>query len=223
MPFALRPLKAADIPQAVEIERAAFPSQLPPTHFRREMANGKVSYLVAWRPTDQPGQATASTPDPAQAGSRVREGLVDSLVRNARYVLQGRQAVATQGQDLIAGFLGTWHMADEAHIVSVGVRAQYKGQGIGELLLIGALEQAINRGAEVATLEVRKSNDVAKNLYLKYGFREHGVRKAYYADNREEAVVMTTDPIKIPAYAELFQERKEEHGLRWGRAERVLF
>lgn len=222
MPFAVRPLKAADIPQAVEIERNAFPSQLPPTHFRREMANRKVRYLVAWRPAGPAGQATPSTPDSAQARPRVGGGLVDSLVRNARYVLQGRQAAATQGQDLIAGFLGTWLMADEAHIVSVGVRAEYKGQGVGELLIIGAIEQAINRGAEVATLEVRTSNDIAKNLYRKYGFRECGVRKAYYADNREDAVVMTTDPIQLPAYAELFQERREEHGLRWGRARRVL-
>ena len=222
MPFALRPLKAADIPQAVEIEHDAFPSQLPPTHFRREMANRKVSYLVAWRPTGPAGQATPSTPDSVQAGAGVGGGLVDSLVRNALYVLQGRPPVATQEQDLIAGFLGTWHVVDEAHIVSVGVRAEYKGQGVGELLIIGAIEQAINRGAEVATLEVRTSNDVAKNLYRKYGFRECGVRKAYYADNREDAVVMTTDPLQLPEYAELFQERREEHGLRWGRTQRVL-
>ena len=97
-----------------------------------------------------------------------------------------------------------------------------RGRGIGELLLIGAIELAMSRCAEVVTLEVRPSNVVAKNLYQKYGFKERGVRKSYYADDGEDAMIMTTDPILLPSYLDLFHELERDHQRRWGRAGREL-
>ena len=79
------------------------------------------------------------------------------------------------------------------------------------------------RRAAAVTLEVRVSNDIAKALYSKYGFTERGVRKSYYADNREDAIIMTTDPILSPEYAELFHRLRLDHQRRWGPAERELF
>ena len=113
-------------------------------------------------------------------------------------------------------------MVDEAHVVSVGVRTSDRGRGIGELLLIGALERAMSRTAAVMTLEVRASNWVAINLYRKYGFEQRGVRKAYYVDNREDALIMTTEPILRPEYREFFVALEREHATRWGAAERDL-
>ena len=78
------------------------------------------------------------------------------------------------------------------------------------------------RLVEVVTLEVRPSNAIATNLYRKYGFRERGVRKGYYADNREDALIMTTDPIHLSSFQGLFRELEQEHGHRWGRSERLL-
>jgi len=72
------------------------------------------------------------------------------------------------------------------------------------------------------TLEVRESNWVAINLYRKYGFEQKGLRKAYYADNREDALIMTTEPILRPEYREFFVALAREHTARWGAAERDL-
>ena len=113
-------------------------------------------------------------------------------------------------------------MGDDAHIVSVGVRRDYRARGIGEVLLVAAIRQAMRHSANTVTLEVRPSNHVARNLYSKYGFKDCGVRRAYYSDNREDAIIMTTVPIDSAAFLERFEGLVESHRVRWGRAEIVL-
>ena len=222
MPFAVRPFEERDIAQSVEIEREAFPNLFPPTSFHRELKNRKARYLSAWRadgvaPGDSdPSEITSSMP--SQNGN----ALMSRLLRSARG-LWSRPSAWEPGQQLVAGFVGAWYMVDEAHIVSVGVRRRFRGMGVGELLLIGAIEQAVERRANVVTLEVRVSNHVARNLYAKYGLNERGVRKGYYSDNREDAVIMTTDAIHTPSYSERFRTLVRAHEHRWGRADRVLF
>ncbi len=76
--------------------------------------------------------------------------------------------------------------------------------GLGEFLMIGAIDSAINRNAELVTLEVRISNYSAKKLYSKFGFNEVGIRKNYYFDNREDALIMTTNSILNSNYQEEF-------------------
>ena len=222
-PFAIRPLKAADIAQSAEIEREAFPTLFPPTSFHRELKNRMASYLVAWI-RDQATNNGRPTSQASGVPKRVHpHTLVDRLLQNARGIWGGPNADLEKGQDFIVGFLGTWYMVDEAHIVSVGVRRGYRGRGIGEMLLIGAIEQAMARRVGVVTLEVRPSNEHAINLYRKYGFNERGVRKGYYADNREDAIIMSTDPIHEPSYLDLFRKLEREHRQRWGLAERKVF
>ena len=213
MRFAVRPLRAADIHQSSEIERDAFPTLFPPTSFRRELNNSNVSFLVAWR--REPGP-----PDPLAPGKPVRRGGFLGALSRSNRVMNG--GPLERGQDFITGFLGTWYMVDEAHIISVGVRGAFRGSGIGELLVIAAIEQAMDRRAAVVTLEVRPSNMAAINLYRKYGFKEKGLRKGYYADNREDALIMTTNSIQHPNYRDLFLEREREHRRRWGHAERIV-
>ncbi len=206
MPFALRPLRPGDVVQAAEVERDAFPTLFPPTAFRRELGKRNASYLVAEQ------LASCGAPHEPRQG-----GLFGSLLSGVR---SGSSGVDDCGR--IAGFIGIWYMVDEAHVVSVGVRTSDRGRGIGELLLIGALERAMSRTAAVMTLEVRASNWVAINLYRKYGFEQRGVRKAYYVDNREDALIMTTEPILRPEYREFFVALEREHATRWGAAERDL-
>ena len=221
MPFTLRPLEERDIPQSAEVERDAFPTLVPSTSFRRELKTRRARYLVAWRRDDvaEPESHTPDLPDPSLADNG--RPLIGQLLRNARS-LWSKPLAWEPGQHFLVGFVGIWYMIDEAHIVSVAVRRKYRGHGIGELLLIGAIEQAMARGARVVTLEVRASNDIAKNLYLKYGFKERGVRKGYYTNDREDAIIMTTDPIIIPPYPERFRKLVQAHEERWGVAERVL-
>ena len=100
-----------------------------------------------------------------------------------------------------------------------GVADGYRRRGIGELLLIAAVEHAVARETETITLEVRKSNAAARTLYEKYGFVEQGIRKAYYSDNREDAVIMTKGSIQMERYAAQVAALKQAHQERWGRAE----
>ena len=228
MGFALRPLGEQDIPQSAEIEREAFPGLFPATSFRRELRNRLARYLVAWRRDDQAVNGGSPGHDPAADAPGESQGdrnpsVLSRLFGGAQLLLGRRQPAWQPGQQFVAGFLGTWYMPDEAHIVSVGVRKEYRGCGIGELLLIGAIEQAVAREENAVTLEVRESNCVARSLYLKYGFTERGVRKRYYTDNGEHAVIMTTDPILRLPFQQRFRELAEAHERRWGRADRVLY
>lgn len=219
MPFALRPLTESDVAQSAEIERDAFPSLFPPTSFRRELQNRLASYLVAWM-HDDGGAAPAGDTGPGRRGAGGKVSRFGRWLGNG--IWSKRDAAWQPGQQFLTGFLGTWYMADEAHIVSVGVRSRYRGRGIGELLLIGAIEQAMMRRARVVTLEVRVSNHVAQNLYRKHGFTERGVRKGYYTDNREDALIMATEPILVPPYPERFKELVSNHERQCGRSERTL-
>jgi len=110
--------------------------------------------------------------------------------------------------DQLVGYAGMWLMLDEAHITTIGVRRIARGYGLGELLLQSLIEQAGEMGAQRVTLEVRVSNLVAQNLYRKYGFAEEGVRRRYYSDNGEDALIMTTGPIDSPEYQRRLRERK---------------
>ncbi len=214
MAYAVRPREERDLLQCAEVERDAFPSLFPPTSFGRELKNKIARYMVATS-TDGDGSAPARDP-PASAGGRP---LINRLIGRIR---RQRDSAWQVGQEFVAGFVGIWYMVDEAHIVAVGVRSEYRGKGIGELLVISAIEQAVERDARLVTLEVRVSNSVARNLYQKFGMTEKGVRKGYYTDNREDALIMSSGPIRTRDYAEQFQRLVSGHGRRWGRAERRL-
>ncbi len=111
--------------------------------------------------------------------------------------------------DQIAGYAGMWVIADEAHITTLGVARDFRGRKIGEQLLVGMLEESIRRGARRATLEVRQSNEVAQNLYRKYGFAPAAIRRGYYTDNGENAVVMWVDNLQSPSYIAQFRGLRE--------------
>jgi ribosomal-protein-alanine N-acetyltransferase len=81
---------------------------------------------------------------------------------------------------------------------------------LGELLLLGLLDEARRLRARLATLEVRVSNSAAQALYAKYGFEQVGRRKGYYSDNREDALIMTTPELASPDYQALLQARRSE-------------
>lgn len=88
----------------------------------------------------------------------------------------------------VVGYLIAWKVADEFHVVNLAVDPQFRNQGIGESLLRYALENA--EGCVWARLEVRRSNWIAQALYRKLGFQEIGIRKQYYSDENEDAIVM---------------------------------
>src|SRR5581483_1515228 len=95
-------------------------------------------------------------------------------------------------------------IADEAHVTTIAVREGSRGLGYGALLLASLIDEGFALGIRWVTLEVRASNSVAQNLYRRYGFRDSGLRKRYYSDNNEDALIMTTDDITLHAYRAQF-------------------
>lgn len=90
----------------------------------------------------------------------------------------------------IVGYCGLWVIVDEAHITNIGIHSSLRRQGIGDYLFRGAMEMAKTLGAVKISLEVRVSNKPAQALYRKYGLQDGGIRKQYYTDNQEDALVM---------------------------------
>ena len=90
----------------------------------------------------------------------------------------------------VSAYGGVWILVDEAHVTNIVVKESLRGQGVGRKLMIELLERARNKGAVCATLEVRASNAPAIHLYETLGFVQATIRKNYYPDNKEDAVVM---------------------------------
>lgn len=90
----------------------------------------------------------------------------------------------------IVGYGGIWIIIDEGHITNIAVDKNYRGKGIGKLLIEGLIDVCREKNAKAITLEVRQSNEIAKSLYKQYGFKEAGVRPGYYSDNHEDAIIM---------------------------------
>jgi ribosomal-protein-alanine N-acetyltransferase len=173
----------ADIDQVAEIERESFPTTWPRTAYRRELNNALARYLVVIDREHEP--LTGSTKN--------RSGLMRLLHRAEQ---------TPQTTEYIVGYVGVWLLVDEAHIVAIAVREAYRRRGLGETLLVGAIELALDNHQESVTLEVRRSNTAAQALYEKYRFLKVGVRRRYYSDNHEDALIMSTPPIQDRPYRE---------------------
>ena len=208
MDVSLRRLQTGDIDQVIEIEREAFSPLWVTTPFKRELNNRYACYLVACEAAEEEEPPTDADPE----GSR---SLWSRVLTSAQRLVPGSQ-VDSASPTHIAGYVSVWYQGDEAHITEIAVRESLRGNGIGELLLIGSLREAVEYGSEVMTLEVRVSNFIAQRLYEKYGFKNVGARKAYYSDNREDAVIMTTSPIKSEEYQSMFRDLQETYLTKWG-------
>ncbi len=110
----------------------------------------------------------------------------------------------------IIGYFGYWIILDEAHVTTVAVHPDYRGNSLGELQLIQLLEKALGQTVHWVTLEVRASNYSAQNLYYKYGFKSAGLRHKYYQDNREDALIMTTPDIASESFRALYNRNKTQ-------------
>jgi [ribosomal protein S18]-alanine N-acetyltransferase len=89
----------------------------------------------------------------------------------------------------VAGFIGLWHVMDEGHICTLAVDSNHRGHGLGELLVLAALNEAVEVGSDAVHLEYRVGNAPAARLYQKLGFERVGLRAGYYSDTGEDAVL----------------------------------
>ncbi|GAB4346891.1 MAG: ribosomal protein S18-alanine N-acetyltransferase [Candidatus Abyssubacteria bacterium] len=97
----------------------------------------------------------------------------------------------------VVGYGGFWHILDEIHISNIAIHPDYRQQGLGKKLLAHLLHEAAAKGAEKASLEVRRSNIAARHMYERFGFRVAAVRKNYYVPEGEDALIMWNDNICI--------------------------
>lgn len=114
-----------------------------------------------------------------------RDAFVNEMTRN-QYALY----IVLEEGDLIIGYCGMWVVVDEAHVTNIAILSEYRGQKLGEALMRKAMAAAKENGAATMTLEVRVTNIVAQSLYRKLGFQDGAIRKNYYTDNSEDALVM---------------------------------
>jgi ribosomal-protein-alanine N-acetyltransferase len=212
--YYIRPMRKADIPQVSRIDREAFPTMLPPPNFERELRNQMTHFYVVCDEDKQVDQVDIPV---ARTGT---SGLMNRLKRwfNPDGSVTDDTLQPENYNDFICGYVGFWVMADEAHITTIAVSEELQRRGIGELLLLTVFNRARELYANVVTLEVRVSNIGAQNLYLKYGFKQVGVRKHYYTDNREDAYVMTTGDITSSECHSQMGELHQAHISRWGEA-----
>ncbi len=118
-----------------------------------------------------------------------------------------RPWIAADSDGNVIGFLIFWLIVDEAHLSNFGIHPNFRRQGIGEKLLTNALIHLWDEGARISFLEVRAGNIPAKSLYEKIGYQYVGVRKKYYQDNHEDALLMNLESIN---YSGLVQKVKSD-------------
>ena len=114
-----------------------------------------------------------------------KESFLNELLRNKLAVYL---AARLNGQ--IVGYAGMWRVLDEGHITNIAVHPDFRTQNIASALIQALIRVCKEQEIQYLTLEVRKSNTIAQKLYEKHGFSPDGMRKAYYADNKEDAVIM---------------------------------
>jgi ribosomal-protein-alanine N-acetyltransferase len=101
--------------------------------------------------------------------------------------------IQTREPPKVVGVGGFWLIIDEAHISTFAVHPEWRHRGVGKVLLAAMLRQAAALGALSAMLEVRAGNAAAQALYAGFGFQPVGIRKGYYKNNGEDAVLMTAE------------------------------
>jgi ribosomal-protein-alanine N-acetyltransferase len=188
-----------DLEQVNAIDREAFPTQWPPANYRQELQNKIAHYIVMH---DDTRTFISKTDRPAKD----KFDIIAWLMPWTRQRRRQKSLSPPAPLPYICGFSGIWMMSDEAHITNIAVKQEYKGKGLGELLMIATIDLAGELKASFITLEVRASNLVAQRLYTKYGFTQMGIRRGYYLDNKEDAIIMSTESIS----AETFKARVKE-------------
>lgn len=187
IPYATEPMRLEDLEEVLAIEQMVFPVPWSLRAYRWELtSNNHACYLVVRR----------RQPEGEQAPPGLRRG-----IRRVFGGITDRSPVLAYG--------GFWLIVDEAHIGTLAVHPNRRRRGLGSLLLAALLDKAVEMGAVVATLEVRVSNVAAQNLYHTFGFERVGLRRNYYQDSGEDALIMTTPLLATAPFQQRLRQLKE--------------
>jgi len=122
---------------------------------------------------------------------------------------EGRSYLVAKVDGHVVGFAGMLFIGDEGHVATISVDPGWRRQGVGARLMTVLCRQAISAGASSLTLEVRAGNTGAQALYRMFGLAPAGVRRAYYKDDGEDALVMWAHDVDAPAYADRLRALEE--------------
>jgi [ribosomal protein S18]-alanine N-acetyltransferase len=214
--FVVEPMRVEHIPAVSSIERLSFPQPWPQNAYRREILENRMAHYIVVRQPDR-ARTPATRPQP-----RAVQPSGDLFNRISRFLRPPEAPPSPELEEelrTIVGYAGIWVMTDEAHVTTIASHPEMRGRGIGELLLVALIHRALEIGARWMTLEVRASNAVAQNLYRKYTFKEMGVRRRYYSDNGEDALVMWTDALDSESFLAALERNERKLAERIGSAE----
>lgn len=189
--YQIEAMTIADVPEVARVEARCFTNPWPPSAYRRELRLPDQNHYVVLKSTHATGESVPEN----------RNGH-----RGLPRLLPLPFARRNQPENRIVGFAGMWTVYDEAHITTIGVDPELRGQGLGEWLMVHLIDEAVRRNAGWLTLEVRVSNETAQALYAKYGFTVHGTRKRYYSDNNEDAHIMWSPSLHDRDYVARFRQ-----------------
>ncbi|HEX5417805.1 MAG TPA: ribosomal protein S18-alanine N-acetyltransferase [Chloroflexota bacterium] len=202
--YVLRPMQFEDIDAVSAVERECFTTPWPTSAYRRELRDNRLGrYIVL---VEMPGNGPGA-PVPDHANEENPGGVRRAVGQLLRPF--SRPTSTLPSNERVVGFAGMWLMLDEAHVTTIGVKPELRGHGLGELLFATLMEIAMNVGARRVTLEVRVSNYSAQALYRKYTFREEGIRRRYYSDNNEDALIMWSEALDAPLFQQRFRQIRE--------------
>ena len=187
MKFILRPMEPADVPRVAAIDRLSFPTPWPPSAFRSELKRASATYLVLVE-----GVGGASASDGAPSAPWFRRFFNQSKKRR------------------VVGYVGFRVRSGRGHITTIALDPDWRGRGLGEFLLVEALERMVSSDVERVTLEMRPSNDKAFQLYRKHEFETVEYRRGYYRDG-EDAWVMAVELHDGAYRRELERRRAKAH------------
>ena len=184
LPFVVQCMQVQDIPEVMAVEKESFPLPWSANAYRHELTQNELSHYIVLREPETPGEQ-------------------DSANWFERWFGRSRSR-----RPALIGYGGFWIMGEEVHISTIAIRPDWRGHGLGELLLVTIIDLAISLEAKIITLEVRISNHVAQNLYRKYLFEKAGLRRHYYRDNDEDALIMATPSIESSEFKEMYQRHR---------------
>ena len=220
MPYILETMHPEDIPEVAAIERLCFSLPWPTSAYRRELKTPDTNRYIVARFVS-PGDAASMGLHAPSVENLTRldhpslhpsNGHAADAQRGSRTwldtLLPWRRGTPDRTADSngsyrrfpVVGYAGLWLMVDEAHVTTIGVHPDHRGQGAGDLLFLGLADLAAELNALRITLEVRVSNQGAQALYRKFGLDIAGLRRRYYSDNGEDAYIMWSEPIASPQF-----------------------
>lgn len=189
IPYIVADMTVDDLERVMEIEEVAHISPWPMTAYRHELEENEFAYYLVLLPAEE---ANLSAPV-GTFGKRLLTWL--------RKPHRGRP---------IIGYAGFWLIADEAHISTIAIDPEWQRLGLGEYLLLELIKKALQKQAEIITLEVHARNLPAQHLYTKYEFKYVGRRKRYYKKSNEDAHIMTVKDVQGHNYRTFLDKRRQE-------------